>query len=242
MKYIDTHTHLDMPEFDKNRGEVIARATREGVVIVNSCLDTKGFDLMRGFKEVYTTIGCTPYELEDFRPQYDLIRAHAGEIIAIGEVGLDYYWVKEEPKRTQEKGNFLKFIDLAREFDKPLVIHSRNAERPCLDMLEKSGARALMHCFSGSLEEAARAVDLGYLVSIPTNIVRSKQKQDLARRLPLESIVLETDAPWLAPEPDSLNEPINVIKSAGLIAELRDTDLEEVAKITTKNARGFFGI
>jgi TatD DNase family protein len=242
MRFIDTHVHLDFPEFDKNRKEVIARAVRGDVGIINSCLDKKGFELMRGFKEVFLTIGCTPYELEDFQPQYELIRAHMDDIIAVGEVGLDYYWVKEEPRRARERENLLKFMDLAKEHDKPLVIHSRNAEKPCLDLLEKSDVRALMHCFSGSMGEAARAIDLGYPISIPANINRSKQKQEFARSLPLDSLVLETDAPYLAPDPGSINEPINVIKSAALIAELRGVGIDEVARVTTKNAREFFGI
>jgi TatD DNase family protein len=142
-----------------------------------------------------------------------------------------------------EQQNFPKLLELAKENEKPVLVHSRNAEKPALDILEKEGIeRAIMHCFSGSLEDAMRAIDLGYPISIPTNISRSKQKQDFARKIPLDSIVLETDAPYLAPEPKTLNEPINVIKSAQKIAELKSVELDEVARITTKNAKAFFGI
>jgi len=102
--------------------------------------------------------------------------------------------------------------------------------------------KAIMHCFSGYLEDALRAIDMGYLVSIPTNVTLSKQKQEFAQKLPLESIVLETDAPYLSPEPGKQNEPVNVIKSARKIAELRGVGFEEVCSATTRNARGFFKI
>jgi TatD DNase family protein len=243
VELIDTHAHLDMPQFDKNREKVIANATREGVVIISCSLDQKGWEKIKGFKELYHTIGCCPYHFPDYEPQYKLLQENVDNIIAVGEIGLDYYWVKEPPKREKEKENFLKLLNFAKEHDKPVIIHSRNAEKQALEILEKERVeRALMHCFSGSLDIAKQAIDLGYPISIPTNIVTSKQKQEFAQKLPLESIVLETDAPYLAPEPRTLNVPSNVRKSAELIAQLREIEYKEVAKTTTKTAKEFFRI
>jgi len=242
VKLIDTHAHLDFAEFDSNREAVIARATKEGVGIVNCSLNREGWDKVKGL-DLYHSIGSTPYHLEDFVPQYKLIDENADKIVAVGEIGLDYHWIKEKEKREQEVDNFLKLLKLAKEIDKPVLIHSRNAEKPALDILEKERVeKAIMHCFSGSMEEALRAIDLGYLISIPTNLVRSKQKQEFATKLPLDSIILETDAPYLSPEPDTVNEPVNVVQSARKIAELREIPLEEVEKTTTKTAKEFFRI
>jgi len=242
VKLIDTHAHVGFPELLNDIEAVIARADKEGVTIVNCCLSPQELEATQKFKKLYLSIGCTPYRLQDFGTQYKLIRDNIDDLVVVGEIGLDYHWVKETEGREKEKENFLKLLELAKEYDKPVLIHSRNAERPALDILEKSGARAIMHCFSGSLQEAERAIGLGYLISIPTNVARSKQKQEFARKLPLESIVLETDAPYLAPEPKAVNEPANIVHSARTIAELRGIKFEEVASQTTKNAREFFGI
>ena len=242
MKLIDTHAHLDFPEFDKTREEVIARAKKEDVGIINCFLEPEGIDKMKGF-DVYWSIGCCPYRFEDYEPQFKLISDNIDKAIAVGEIGLDYHWVKEPVNREREKKQFLRLLNLAKEKDKPVLIHSRNAEKPSLDILEKEGVeKAVMHCFSGTLDDAMRAIDLGYPISIPTNVVRSKQKQEFAKKLPLESLLLETDAPYLSPEPKTVNEPINVIRSARKIAELKGIEFDEVAKQTTKNAREFFGI
>jgi len=243
VELIDTHAHLDMPQFDKNRQKVIENATREGVKIISCSLDPKGWEKVKGFKELYHSIGCCPYHFQDYEPQFKLVQENVDKIIAVGEIGLDYYWVKEASKREKEKENFIKFLNFAKEHDKPVIIHSRNAEKPALEILKKEGIeRALMHCFSGSLDLAKEAIDLGYPISIPTNIITSKQKQEFAQKLPLESIVLETDAPYLAPEPRTLNFPTNIIKSAEMIAQLREIEYEEVAKVTTKNTKEFFRI
>ncbi len=243
MKLIDTHAHLDFPEFDNTRDAVIARAKEEGVGIINCCLSREGWDKVKGNKDLYLMIGCCPYRYADWEPQWKLLNENITKIIGVGEIGLDYYWVKDSAGREREKENFLRFLKLAREHDKPVLIHSRNAEKQALDVLESEKVeKAIMHCFSGTMEDAQRAIKMGYLVSIPTNVVLSKQKQEFAKKLPLESLLLETDAPYLSPEPGKINEPANVVKSAQKIAELRKTDFDDVCRVTTKNAREFFKI
>jgi TatD DNase family protein len=243
MKLIDTHTHLDFPEFDNSRDGVIERAREKDIAIINCFLDPGGIPKMQEYGGVFWTIGCCPYRFEDYSPQLHLIGEHMDKIIAIGEIGLDYHWVKEKDNRELEQLQFRRLISLAKEHEKPVLIHSRNAEKPCLEILEDEGVeKAIMHCFSGSRDEGMRALDNGYLISIPTNVIFSKQKQAFAKEFPLESLVLETDSPYLAPEPKAVNEPVNVIKSANKIAQIKGIEYEEVAKQTTKNARKFFGI
>jgi TatD DNase family protein len=242
----DAHCHIGFPEFNADRNEVVKRAEELGIKIVNSSVSPEEVEPARDIAEEYDnvlwTLGLSASETSGVKVEQTLaaIRKYKNKIIGIGEVGLDYYWIKESKLQVQERENFSKFIELALEQNLPLVVHSRNAEIDCLNMLEKYGIPALMHCFSGTVEQAQRAVNLGCVISIPTNVAYSKQKQELARMLPLESIVLETDAPYLAPIPKTRNEPANVAQSVRKIAELRNMDAKDVAQATTGNAIRFF--
>ena len=169
-----------------------------------------------------------------------LIKKHRNDIVGIGEVGLDYYWVKEKEKHNIEKENFKKFISLSNELSLPLVVHSRDAEEDILQILKDACKKAILHCFSGTVKQALDAISFGCLISIPASIMYSKQKQKLAGELPLESMVLETDAPYLSPVPKTRNEPVNIKLSAEKIAGIKGVDVEDVKKITTSNAKGFF--
>lgn len=245
---VDVHAHLDFPRFDPDRDKVIEKADAEGITIINSGLGTTGIrktlEIAGKHKNVHATCGLQPTELDPsvIRETIELIRANAEKIVAIGEVGLDYYWIKEEDKRVKEKECFRRFIDLSDELKLPLVIHSRNAEEDVLAILEETGKKTLLHCFGGSLEQALKASEYGHLISIPANITYSKQKQEIARATPPGSLVLETDAPYLPPVPKTRNEPVNVKITAEKIAELKGATYEEVAEKTTENAKRFFKI
>ncbi|OYT55015.1 MAG: DNase [Candidatus Altiarchaeales archaeon ex4484_2] len=245
---IDAHCHLHFPQFNEDRDEVISRALDAGVVMINSAVSPGGIrstlKLSEEYGKVYSTLGLSPSELNDsiVEETLELIEEHRKEIVAIGEVGLDYYWVKERENRDKEKINFKKFIQLADRLNKPLVIHSRDAESDVLDMLEPEDTDVMLHCFSGTINEVKKAVSRGYLVSIPASIIYSKQKQKIARETPLELIVLETDSPFLAPKPRTRNEPLNVKKVAEKIAEIKGLDLEVVEMVSTENAKEFFGL
>lgn len=243
MELIDTHAHLDFPQFDDNRDDVILDAKRQGVTIINSCLSREGFNTMKGYSEILLTIGCCPYRFDEFAPQYELISKERKSLIAVGEIGLDYYWIKDATKREQEHKNFISLLKLSKEISKPVIIHSRNAEKKALEiMADEKIEQAIMHCFSGSMSEAEEAVDRGYLISIPTNIVNSKQKQKFAKKIPLENIVLETDAPYLSPISNTINIPSNVSISAAKIAEISSIEIDEVARVTTENAKKMLDI
>ena len=155
-------------------------------------------------------------------------------------MGLDYYWIKEPEKRGMD--NFRKFVSLAKELNLPLVVHSRDAENDMVEELKAQGIKALLHCFGGSAELAKKAISLGCLVSIPTSVAYSKRKQELVGEIPLEAMVLESDAPYLAPTPRERNTPLNIRIAAKKIAEIKGIEYDKVAEITTRNAREFFNL
>jgi len=244
----DVHCHLSFPQFDIDRKEVIKRAIQQGIKMINASVSVeeipKARELASKHEDVYWTLGLSASETDQQKVEETIqaIRTNKDKIIGIGEVGLDYCWIKDVKLRELERKNFEKFIQLAVELGLPLVVHSRDAEEDCISMLAKHGKKALLHCFSGTIEQAEKAIKFGCLISIPANVAHSKQKQNLAEKLPLESIVLETDAPYLSPTPKTRNEPVNIKKSVEKIAELRKVNAEEVEKATTENAKGFFKV
>ncbi|HIE34289.1 MAG TPA: TatD family deoxyribonuclease [Candidatus Altiarchaeales archaeon] len=243
---VDVHAHIDFPQFGSDRNNVIEEARKQGIVIINSGLAPEGIEktisLTRRYDNVLATLGLSPQEFDKniLERTIDLIKKFRNDIVGIGEIGLDYYWVKDEEKRIKEIENFNKFIELSDELDLPLVIHSRNAESDVIEKLTEIDKRALLHCFGGTPEQAEDAISFGCLISIPTSIAYSKQKQKLAKKIPLENIVLETDAPYLAPKPKTRNIPINIKISVEKISSIKGIDKSIVEKTTTENARSFF--
>jgi TatD DNase family protein len=245
---IDVHAHIDYEQFDLDRPEVIGRAKKEDIIIINSGLNVEGgkktLDLSREFDTVYAAIGLPPTEIldEDVNNVIELIENYKDEIVAIGEVGLDYYWVKEEEKRKKEIKNFRKFIELSKKINLPLVIHSRDAEDDTLKLLDEYHIKALLHCFGGDAKKAVEAAGKGHIISIPANLVNSRVRQEIVKAVPLESLVLETDAPYLAPVPKTRNEPVNIIITAKKIAEIKKIDYSVVEETTTRTAKKFFNV
>jgi TatD DNase family protein len=243
---VDSHCHLDFEVFDKDRDEVVARA--KDVLIVNSTVDPhlvgKALPMQERYDNVYCMIGVSASECDEevFDRMVELIREHKDKIVGLGEAGLDYHWVKDERGRQVERAHFLRVIDLAKELGLPLLVHSRDAESDSIGILEEAGAKAIMHCFSGTVEEARRAADLGCLISIPANIAYSKGRQKLAAAMPLESLVVETDAPYLAPVRGERNEPANVKAACGKIAKLKGLSQSAVEDATARNALRFLRI
>ncbi|MHA1969218.1 MAG: TatD family hydrolase, partial [Candidatus Hodarchaeales archaeon] len=178
----------------------------------------------------------------NFEKTYKFIKSYSS-IVAIGEVGLDYHWIRDDYWKQKQQEVFVNFIELANTVNKPLVIHSRKAETECIDILEnKAEVPVLLHCFAGNLEEAKRIVDLGWFISIPTAVVNRKKHRKLARNVPLENIVVETDTPFLSPIAGQKNEPANVKYAINEIAFLKETSFNDVDVITTRNAQEFYQI
>jgi TatD DNase family protein len=171
----------------------------------------------------------------------DWIRAHRGEIVAVGEVGLDHWKVPEGGEREVQREIFGRFVDLAVDLDLPLNVHSRAAGRATIELLVERGARRVqMHAFDGRAANALPGVEAGFYFSVPPSIVRSQQKQKLVRRLPLSSLLLETDSPVLGVDPGERNEPARVARSLAAIAELRGDPVAAVREAVAANTERLY--
>ena len=248
---VDAHCHLQDSEFDGDRDVVLRRARDFGVyAVVTSSLSYEeglaALELSRKYKGfVYVSLGLDPAELDDSEVEAvrRLIVEHCREIVAVGEVGLDYYWVREHALRELQKRLFLGWLSLGEELGLPVVVHSRSAGKYAVQIVLESGyRRVLMHAYDGRVGWAQKAAKEGVYFSIPTSVWHSRQKQKLVKALPLESLMVETDSPVLSPIKGRRNEPANLIYAVQKIAEIKGVSPEEVAEITTENAINLFKI
>jgi TatD DNase family protein len=247
---IDSHCHLDFKHFDKDREAVMSRAREAGVVMmINSGVDLatnrKSLELAKKHDFMRATLGLSPNSLEglsnqDLQSQLDFIKENAGQAVGIGEVGLDHYRCKDEAARNHQVAVFQKVIDLAKSLDLPLVIHSRDAEQQALEMV-KDLDKVVFHCYGGSMNTMKQAVDRGFYISLATVVCRSGPHQVLARNVPLDHLLVETDSPFLAPK-RGRNEPMNVLESVRLIAKIKGLSPSEVASATTRNLKKIYSI
>lgn len=245
---IDSHCHLDAKQFGNDIPQVIQNARSKGIEAIITVSISPDIYQTKSIVDTYPnyvfwSLGLHPpgVEPQTVQATVALIEQYESKIVAIGEVGLDYYWVKEPQLREQQKDAFRTFIDLAAKLRKPLVVHSRDADADAIEILETRNAKnVLMHCFSGNETEARRVIKKGWYISVPTSVVNRKIHQAMARTVPLNLMLLETDAPFLAPERKSRNESANIRISAQKIAEIKTTTFEEVAQKTTGNARKFY--
>jgi TatD DNase family protein len=251
---VDSHLHLDMPEFDADRDEVVARAHEAGVA---GMLVVGGFDGRGAHARALAvasryglpaSAGVHPHEARIADESvYDELRALArdGRIVAIGEVGLDFHY--DHSPRDVQREVFRRQIRLAREVGLPVIVHTREADEETSALLEQEGAAeagGVIHCFTGSLELARRALALGFLISFSGIVAfpRSEVIQQVARETPLDRLLVETDAPFLAPPPHrgKRNEPAFVVEVARKLAALRDTSLAAIAEATWQNHARLF--
>jgi TatD DNase family protein len=246
---VDTHAHLGDAVFDGDRGDVLQRARDAGVTTVITVGETladarRNLELAEEHPEIRPAAGLYPTHIDD--PQAEAletwIREHRDRLVAIGEVGLDHWKVKDEPDRETQRGIFGRFIDLAIDLDLPLNVHSRSAGRHAIASLLERGARKVqLHAFDGKPSTALPAVEAGYFFSVPPSVVRSRQKQKLVGRLPLSSLLLETDSPVLGPVAGERNEPANVRVALEAVAEIKGLTTEEVAESVSENTVRLFG-
>lgn len=273
MNLTDTHCHLDYNKFDPDRDAVLARARESGLIrILVPGLDQRSsreaVRLAESSPLIYAAIGFHPTELEEFSEQtFDEIKALANhpKIVAVGEIGIDYYWVKEEDKRLFQREVLKKQLAFAESIRKPVVIHMREENdawfgQASVDLLKiltewqnKLHAQnhplaerpGVMHSFNGNLETAQKAMDLNFYIGVtgPVTYKNAEEKRQIIRQLPLERILIETDAPFLTPVPHrgKRNEPAFVAYIADKIAEIHKTTREQVANITAANAERLFG-
>jgi len=241
---IDIHAHLCFGDYDKDMASIISRCKQElSAVIIGSARYDEGLkalDLTEkhpGF--LFSTLGYHPTEGGGGPEKImELIKINREKIVGIGEVGLDHHWEKNIDKQKMQKEVFSHFIELARKLKKPIVIHSWDAEEECFEMVRAANVDAVFHCFSGTRELAKKIVENGFYISISTMVLFSKNIRKIAKDLPFDKLLLETDSPFLSPnkEQDTRNYPWNIKLSAEKIAELKKTTQEEVLRMAKENA------
>jgi TatD DNase family protein len=247
---VDTHAHLCDPVFDADLSLVLQKAEAAGIGAVIAVSENikdavKNLEIAARSPMVRAAAGLYPTMLDlDLAAQMrDFIRAHKDRLIAMGEVGLDYWVVKNEPDREIQREIFRGFIELSKEIGLPLNVHSRSAGRHAVDLLlDTAAAKVQLHAFDGKFGSALPAVEAGYFFSVPPSVVRSEQKQKLVRNLPLSCLLIETDSPVLGPVPQERNEPANAIIAVKAIAELKGVTEAEVIEAVSENTRTLYGI
>ncbi|MEM7260726.1 MAG: TatD family hydrolase [Planctomycetota bacterium] len=256
--YIDSHAHLYFDRFDEDRDEVLARAREAGFRhIINVSIDLESCRAAialatenPGF--CYATIGLHPTEteisddaLESMVSTFtELQKQHRSSIVAVGEIGFDFYWDKATPERQELA--FRRQLRLAEELSLPVIIHCRDAWPKTLEVVAEYADRVpgVFHCFGGTPEEATRAVELGWYVSFAGNVSfpKAQDLRDAAAVVPIDRLLLETDAPFLAAQPvrGKRNEPVYALHTAATLAEIHGRSVEELGARTTENAERLF--
>jgi TatD DNase family protein len=269
MNLTDTHCHLDYNKFDPDRAEVIQRATDSGLIrLLVPGLDHRSskeaVQLAESNPSVYAAVGFHPTDLDKFSEStFQQVKelANHPKVVAIGEIGIDYYWVKESDKRAFQLEALQRQLQFAQEINKPVIIHMREendawfgeASQDLLKILEKWQSNlhsalaerpGVLHSFNGNLETAQKALALNFYIGVtgPVTYKNADQKREIIRQLPLDKILIETDSPFLAPVPfrGKRNEPAYVGHIADKIAEIHSKSPVEIASTTTDNAARLF--
>lgn len=275
---IDTHAHVNFNNFKNDSKKVIKKALENGVWMINAGAERNTSERAVKMAEeheegVYAAVGLHPSHLieqdaeyeengetvkykskpEEFDYNFYLNLAKNKKVVGIGECGLDYFGNADENLKQKQKEVFRKHLELAKETNKPIIIHCRNAHNDLLEILrlEDSLPKGVMHFFTGTLEQAKKSVDFGFYISFsgvitfpPLRRAGTREYEEVVRQIPLEKILIETDCPYVAPVPHrgKRNEPAYVKYAAQKIAELRGVSFEEITEQTTQNAKKLFGL
>lgn len=255
---VDSHCHLDDSQFDADREEVIERAHRAGIRYLLTVSGGSGpDDLASGipiaarYDWIYTTAGIHPHEAKNAEPRHlEMLRKAAGgdKVVAIGEIGLDYFY--DHSPREVQKQVLIQQLEIAREARLPVIIHCRDAWDDLREIIAQhwvgSGPGGILHCFTGSRDEAFRFLDWGFMISFAGNLTFKKADnlREVAREVPLGRLLTETDSPYLAPVPNrgKRNEPVFVLDVVRQMADLRGMNPEDMGTRTGRNFVSFFGL
>jgi TatD DNase family protein len=262
---IDTHCHLEMDAFNPDREEVIKRAHEAGIeaiITIGSDLagNRGGLELSQKYDFIYSSVGFHPHDAKDFTEEiFTQIKEWArqfkiqnpkskfqnSKVVAIGEIGLDYHY--DNSPREIQRQVFMQQLHLAKEVDLPVIIHSREAKRDTLEIITRSGVNSgVFHCFSGDMDMAEQAMALGFYISVagPVTFKHAKNLKEIAQAIPDNYLLIETDSPYLTPEPfrGRRNEPAYLVHTAQIVAALRKVSLGDISRITTLNAKRLFRI
>lgn len=265
----DTHCHLDYHKFDSDREEVIRRANASGLIRLlvpglQHRSSKAAVKLAEKYPSVYAAVGFHPTDLEEFNPQtFAEVKelAHHPKVAAIGEIGIDYYWVKEKDKREVQREVLKQQLEFAKEINKPVILHMREendawfgeASADLLNILEAwvktlSGSLkekpGVLHSFNGTLETAQKGLDLNFYIGVtgPVTYKNADKKREIIAQLPIDKLLIETDSPFLSPVPvrEKRNEPSYILHIADKIAEIYSKSPAEIAALTTANAERLF--
>ena len=258
---IDTHCHLTHDDFKKDFDAVIERAKQAGFAAIlcsgiNRPTNEQTLALAKKYPMIKASLGLYPIDLIGLAPdeiglsyqkninlddELEFIQKHLKETTAIGEVGLDYYWSKEEFEHKKQRENFQKIIEFVEKINKPIVVHTRKAEADCIAMLEASKIKhVLLHTFEGNKKLIKKAADLGYFFSVPTKVAHDQHFQMLVSMVDINQIFTETDAPYLSPIKGQRNEPAFIAHSIKKIAEIKKISEKEVEDTIYKNFNNVF--
>ena len=248
---IDTHCHVYDEEMS-NYKEIIEECNKNNISMIINAVDIKSskdiINLSKTYNNVFSAIGLN-YDTIDRVTKEDLIELEklikSEDIKAIGEIGLDYYWTKDNKDKQIEY--FKEQLNLAKKYDLPVIVHARDSIQDVYDILKESGIKkGSMHCYSGSLEMAKEFIKLGFKIGIdgPITFKNNKKGIEIVKNIDLKDILLETDSPYLSPEPNrgKQNSPLNLIYIAKKIAEIKEIPVEEVIEVTTKTSKELFNI
>lgn len=263
MEFFDSHCHLDDERFDEDRNTIIQQIIDAGITKFVSAGysiqgSEKGVELSKEYKNIYTTCGISPNDIpqteeelwKDIEKIEDIVKENKKDkkIVAIGEIGLDYYWEKDLQRRELQTQAFIKQIEIANQFDLPIVIHTREAIMDTLEILKENNVnkKGIFHCCPLNRELVKEALKLDFYISFagPVTFKNSKNADEIIEMVPEDRMLIETDSPYLAPEPvrGSRNDPRNVKYIAQKIADVKGKTIEEIAKITYINAEKIFNI
>lgn len=248
----DTHSHYDDEQFNPDRDELLSSLQGQGVSLVVSCgcdLETtkKDMEIAEKYDYIYFAAGFHPENLEGFSlKDIDKIEEFAKheKCVAIGEIGLDYHWMSSSKEKQQEF--FISQIELAKKLDMPIIVHDREAHGDTLDILKQEKAKGVVHCFSGSKEMAKEIIKLGMYIGLNgvATFKNARKSLEVVKEIPLERLVLETDCPYLAPEPKRgiRNDSSLIPYIAMRIGEILGLDAQEVLNITAENAKRLYNL
>ena len=258
--FVDSHAHIDGAEYDADRAEVIERARAAGVCAIlnvgtgdpHSGDLERAIELAERYEDIYAAVGTHPHDAKLFddgaAQRLNRLLRQSSRVIALGEIGLDYHY--DHSPRDAQRAVFTEQLRMAREAGLPVIIHTREAEADtvgilCAEAREKQ-LLGIMHCFSGSQEMAEHVLELGLMISFAGNVTFKKAEslREVARRIPLENLLIETDCPYLSPVPfrGKRNEPARVVEVARCLAELHGVETEEIGRATSANFARFFGL
>jgi len=251
---IDSHAHLEMDAFDGDREEVIARAEAAGLTAIITVGTTipdcaKALEIARLHPMVYAAVGIHPHEVKGIDDRtYDTLRelAQQAKVVALGEIGIDFFY-DHSPREVQLRC-FEEQIELALELDLPVIIHDREAHGETLGIMRqyRGRLRGVLHCFSGDAAMARECLEMGFYLSVagPVTYRKADQLREVVREIPIDRLLVETDCPYLAPQPfrGKRNEPAYVVETARRVAEVKGVEPRDLERRTEENARRLFGL